>query len=137
MLSAFLFVTVSFQFRKAQHITSAFTLKAKTKLIYFILIGSNVIVIPAGMPRKPGMSRDDLFNANASLVYDFACSVACFSPCALVAIITNPVNSMVPVFSEVLMRVRFSKFRFICLVFKAHFDTVEYNRSSVRTNTSH
>ncbi|XP_026321534.1 malate dehydrogenase, mitochondrial-like isoform X2 [Hyposmocoma kahamanoa] len=66
--------------------------------------GCNVVVITAGMPRKPGMSREDLFGANAAVVYGFACAVACFSPCALVAIVTNPLNSMVPVFSEVLMR---------------------------------
>lgn len=66
------------------------------------------------------MARDDLFKANASLIYDLACAIGAYSRFALVAIVTNPVNSMVPIMSEVLMRVR-SKLRlcstFICLMF--------------------
>lgn len=63
--------------------------------------GCDVVVIPAGVPRKPGMTRDDLFNTNASIVRDIAkaCSEAC--PKALLAIISNPVNSTVPIASEV------------------------------------
>ncbi len=40
---------------------------------------SNIVVIPAGVPRKPGMSRDDLFNTNASIVKALAeaCAKAC------------------------------------------------------------
>jgi len=34
------------------------------------LEGADVVVIPAGVPRKPGMTRDDLFNINASIVAD-------------------------------------------------------------------
>lgn len=77
-------------------------------LIY--VTGSQVVIIPAGLPRKPGMAREDLFNANASVIYDLACAIGAFSRFALVAIITNPVNSMVPIMSEVLMRVRLPKF---------------------------
>lgn len=66
--------------------------------------GSDVVVIPAGVPRKPGMTRDDLFNTNASIVRDIAASIAKNSPKAIVAIITNPVNSMVPIASEVLKK---------------------------------
>jgi malate dehydrogenase len=36
------------------------------------LTGADVVVIPAGVPRKPGMSRDDLFNTNAGIVRDLA-----------------------------------------------------------------
>ena len=63
---------------------------------------SDIVVIPAGVPRKPGMSRDDLFNMNAGIVRDLidagtrACPNACF------AIVTNPVNSTVPIAAEVL-----------------------------------
>ena len=64
-----------------------------------------MVVIPAGVPRKPGMTRDDLFNTNASIVRDIAASIAKNSPKAIVAIITNPVNSMVPIASEVLKKV--------------------------------
>jgi malate dehydrogenase len=40
------------------------------------LKGSKVVVIPAGVPRKPGMTRDDLFNTNASIVATLADAVA-------------------------------------------------------------
>lgn len=66
--------------------------------------GADVVVIPAGVPRKPGMTRDDLFNTNASIVRDLAICVAENSPKAILAIITNPVNSMVPIASEVLKK---------------------------------
>jgi malate dehydrogenase len=63
--------------------------------------GSDVIVIPAGVPRKPGMTRDDLFNTNASIVRDLANACAKYSPKAMLLIVTNPVNSTVPIVSEV------------------------------------
>jgi len=62
----------------------------------------HVVVIPAGVPRKPGMTRDDLFNTNGSIVRNLvaACAEAC--PKAMLLIISNPVNSTVPIASEVL-----------------------------------
>ncbi|XP_037974343.2 malate dehydrogenase, mitochondrial [Plutella xylostella] len=66
--------------------------------------GADVVVIPAGVPRKPGMTRDDLFNTNASIVRDLAACVAQVAPKAILAIITNPVNSMVPIASEVMKK---------------------------------
>merc|ERR1712137_837423 len=65
------------------------------------LKGAKVIVIPAGVPRKPGMTRDDLFNTNASIVHDLAKAVADHAPEANVLIISNPVNSTVPITAEV------------------------------------
>jgi len=65
------------------------------------LEGSEVVVIPAGVPRKPGMTRDDLFNTNASIVRDLADACAQFCPNAMLCIISNPVNSTVPIASEV------------------------------------
>jgi len=65
------------------------------------LEGAEIIVIPAGMPRKPGMTRDDLFNSNASIVRDLALAAAKVAPKALVGIICNPVNSTVPIWAEV------------------------------------
>merc|ERR1712028_109844 len=64
------------------------------------LQGCDVVVIPAGVPRKPGMTRQDLFEVNASLNKSFAQAVAKNCPKALVAIISNPVNSTVPIFAE-------------------------------------
>ncbi|XP_076231096.1 malate dehydrogenase 2 [Calliopsis andreniformis] len=66
--------------------------------------GAQVVIIPAGVPRKPGMTRDDLFNTNASIVRDLVQAVADCSPKALIAIISNPVNSTVPIASEVLKK---------------------------------
>lgn len=63
--------------------------------------GAEVVVIPAGVPRKPGMTRDDLFNTNASIVRDLIDAVAQYAPKAMVCIISNPVNSTVPIASEV------------------------------------
>lgn len=61
----------------------------------------DIVVIPAGVPRKPGMTRDDLFNTNASIVRDLADACARYCPKAMIAIIANPVNSTVPIASEV------------------------------------
>merc|ERR1712142_1107741 len=65
------------------------------------LQGCSLVLIPAGMPRKPGMSRDDLFNTNASIAMNLAdaCARNCADAC--VGIITNPVNSTVPIAAEV------------------------------------
>ncbi|XP_043280254.1 malate dehydrogenase, mitochondrial [Venturia canescens] len=68
------------------------------------LRGAQVVIIPAGVPRKPGMTRDDLFNTNASIVRDLAAAVAEVAPKAFVAIISNPVNSTVPIASEVMQK---------------------------------
>lgn len=67
--------------------------------------GAHVIVIPAGVPRKPGMTRDDLFNTNASIVRDLTKVCAEVAPKAMLAIISNPVNSTVPIASEVAKKV--------------------------------
>merc|ERR1739847_42561 len=65
------------------------------------LVGAEIIVIPAGVPRKPGMTRDDLFNTNASIVANLAKAAAEVCPDACLAIISNPVNSTVPIASEI------------------------------------
>lgn len=51
---------------------------------------------------KPGMTRDDLFKTNAGIVKTLAEGVAEFSPKAFVLVISNPVNSTVPIAAEVL-----------------------------------
>lgn len=65
------------------------------------LKGCDVVVIPAGVPRKPGMTRDDLFNTNASIVMNLADAAAQHCPKAMLCIISNPVNSTVPIASEI------------------------------------
>merc|ERR1712223_2335563 len=64
------------------------------------LVGAEIVVIPAGVPRKPGMTRDDLFKTNASIVAKLAKAAAEVCPDACLAIISNPVNSPVPIASE-------------------------------------
>ena len=68
------------------------------------LTNSSVVVIPAGVPRKPGMTRDDLFNTNASIVKSLVEHCAIYCPNAILAIISNPVNSTVPIAVEVLKK---------------------------------
>merc|ERR1711962_1989586 len=65
------------------------------------LKGCEVVVIPAGVPRKPGMTRDDLFNTNASIVAGIAKACAENCPDAALCIISNPVNSTWAIAAEV------------------------------------
>merc|ERR1712066_1212413 len=66
------------------------------------LDGCDVVVIPAGVPRKPGMTRDDLFNINAGIVKNLVAGCAEACPKACILVISNPVNSTVPIAAEVL-----------------------------------
>ena len=68
------------------------------------LRGCDLVVVPAGVPRKPGMSRDDLFGVNAGIVRALCEAIARSCPNALVNIISNPVNSTVPIAAEVFKR---------------------------------
>lgn len=68
------------------------------------LQGAHTVIIPAGVPRKPGMSRDDLFKINAGIVRDLAEGIAKNCPEAFVLVISNPVNSTVPIVCEVLKK---------------------------------
>jgi len=69
-----------------------------------VLSGADLVVIPAGVSRKPGMTRDDLFNTNASIVKSLVEGCAKFCPEAVIGIISNPVNSTVPIAAEVLKK---------------------------------
>jgi len=57
--------------------------------------GSDIVIITAGMPRKPGMSRDDLLAINASIVNHVAVNVAMYSPDAILIVVSNPLDAMV------------------------------------------
>lgn len=57
--------------------------------------GSDVVVITAGMARKPGMSRDDLLAINAKIVGDVASQIAKSSPEAVIIVVSNPLDAMV------------------------------------------
>jgi len=56
--------------------------------------GSDIIIITAGLPRKPGMSRDDLLSANAEIVGKAATETLKHSPDAIYVVLTNPLDSM-------------------------------------------
>jgi malate dehydrogenase len=61
---------------------------------YALTINSDVIVVTAGLPRKPGMSRDDLLAANADIVRQAALNTIQHSPNAIYIILTNPLDVM-------------------------------------------
>lgn len=63
--------------------------------------GADVVIITAGVPRKPGMSRDDLIETNTGIIKTVAENVAKYAPNAFVIVITNPLDAMVWVFREV------------------------------------
>lgn len=63
---------------------------------------ADVVIIPAGVPRKPGMTRDDLFAINASIVRNLVAACGRHCPTAHLLIISNPVNSTVPIAYETL-----------------------------------
>src|SRR5919201_1335480 len=61
---------------------------------YEAIEGSDVVVITAGLPRKPGMSRMDLLEVNAKIVRGVAENVAKYAPNAVVIVVSNPLDEM-------------------------------------------
>jgi malate dehydrogenase len=59
-----------------------------------LVIGSDIVVVTAGMPRKPGMSRDDLLAINAKIVGDVAQQIKTHAPNSLVIVVSNPLDAM-------------------------------------------
>ena len=57
--------------------------------------GSDVVVVTAGIPRKPGMSRDDLLSTNAKIVTSVAEQLKATSPDAVVIVVSNSLDAMV------------------------------------------
>jgi malate dehydrogenase len=62
---------------------------------YADLKGADVVIVTAGVPRKPGMSRDDLLAINTSIVRTVAENIKIHCPSAFVIVITNPLDAMV------------------------------------------
>lgn len=67
---------------------------------YAEIADSDVIIITAGLPRKPGMSRDDLVEINTKIMVDVGKNIAKYSPNAFVICITNPLDVMVWVLQQ-------------------------------------
>jgi len=67
---------------------------------YKDLEGADVVIITAGVPRKPGMSRDDLLGINSKIIREVALHIQHYCPEAFVIVITNPLDVMVWVMKE-------------------------------------
>lgn len=78
--------------------------KQDNSAITAALKNTDVVIIPAGVPRKPGMTRADLFNINASIIRDLVANIGRTAPNAAILIISNPVNATVPIAAEVLKK---------------------------------
>jgi malate dehydrogenase len=66
-----------------------------------VIANSDVIIVTAGVARKPGMSRDDLVATNVKVITTVAENIAKYSPKAFVIVVTNPLDAMVWVMKEV------------------------------------
>jgi len=67
---------------------------------YSVIEGADVIIVTAGIPRKPGMSRDDLIGTNANVMSQVGAGIKKYAPNAFVICITNPLDAMVWVLRE-------------------------------------
>ena len=67
---------------------------------YSAIKGSDVVIVTAGVPRKPGMSRDDLIGINTKVVGEVGAAIKANAPNAFVITITNPLDAMVWVMKE-------------------------------------
>jgi len=67
---------------------------------YADIRGADVCIVTAGVPRKPGMSRDDLLGINAKIVGTVADNIKAHAPAAFVIVLTNPLDAMVTLMKE-------------------------------------
>jgi len=67
---------------------------------YADIRGADVCIVTAGVPRKPGMSRDDLLGINAKILGTVADNIKAFAPAAFVIVLTNPLDAMVTLMKE-------------------------------------
>ncbi|PCJ29191.1 MAG: malate dehydrogenase [Rickettsiales bacterium] len=67
---------------------------------YEDIAGSDVVIVTAGIPRKPGMSRDDLVATNANVMKTVGAGIKQYAPDAFVIVITNPLDAMVYVLQK-------------------------------------
>ena len=67
---------------------------------YSAIEGADVVIVTAGVPRKPGMSRDDLLSINSGVMATVGAGIAKYAPNAFVICITNPLDAMVWVLRE-------------------------------------
>jgi len=67
---------------------------------YSVIEGADVVIVTAGVPRKPGMSRDDLIGINTGVINTVGQAIAKYCPKAFVIVITNPLDVMVWVMQQ-------------------------------------
>ncbi len=67
---------------------------------YAAIAGADVVIVTAGFPRQPGMSRDDLVAKNAGVIATVAEGIKTYCPGAFVIVITNPLDAMVGVMQQ-------------------------------------
>lgn len=67
---------------------------------YADIVDSDVVIVTAGIPRKPGMSRDDLLNTNTNIIKNVAQGIKKYAANAFVIVITNPLDAMVYVMQK-------------------------------------
>jgi malate dehydrogenase len=72
-----------------------FDMNLKPTSAYADIAGADVIIITAGVPRKPGMSRDDLLGINLKVMEQAGAGIKQYAPNAFVIVVTNPLDAMV------------------------------------------
>jgi malate dehydrogenase len=78
-----------------------FDVKVEGTNDYADIEGSNLVIVTAGLPRKPGMSRDDLLTTNADIIKNVAEKIKKHAPDSYVIVISNPLDAMVTLMKEV------------------------------------
>jgi malate dehydrogenase len=68
---------------------------------YKDIAGSDVVIVTAGLPRKPGMSRDDLIEVNSKIIASVAEGIKQYAPNAFVIVISNPLDAMVTLLQRI------------------------------------
>jgi len=63
--------------------------------------GSDIVVVTAGLARKPGMSRDDLLQANAEIIKDIAVKIREINPGCIIIVVTNPMDAMTQITQKI------------------------------------
>jgi len=85
---------------KALDLMQAMAIEGMTSSItgsndYALMEGADVVIVTAGLARKPGMSRNDLLTINAKIISDIGQNIKSYSPSAFVIVVTNPLDAMV------------------------------------------
>ncbi len=78
-----------------------FDIKLEGTNSYEQIHGADLIIVTAGLPRKPGMSRDDLLSTNANIIKQVAEAVKKYAPDSIVIVVSNPLDAMVTLFQKV------------------------------------